>query len=167
MSSGIVDKLKLVCDMVFMKIAYGLNRREKQFVGLDIVPGKYFIDTDETKQSEREAMLRCVVDGVTVVVLSMADLGRGAGQASIVKAIEEAGGKVLLVEGRDGPLSPLVSKGLTPEQEEQMCRLWGNKALSEATRLVRIQEAFGKPIGKAQVYYVCVTKKKRNKSTEI
>ncbi|MGL4490531.1 MAG: hypothetical protein ACRCU5_13925 [Rhizobiaceae bacterium] len=144
-----------------MKIAYGLNRREKDFAGLEIVTGKYFIDTDTTDQSEREAMLHCVSNGVTVVVLSMVDLGRGAGQVSIVKAIDAAGGKVLLVEGRDGPPATLAEKGFTADQEAQMCRLWGNKALSEATRLVRIQEAFGHPVGKAQVYYICVTKPKR------
>lgn len=144
-----------------MKIAYGLNRREKEFAGMDIYPGKFFIDTKESGQAEREAMLLCVKPGVTVVVLSMADLGRGAGQVSIVKAIEAAGGTVEAREPLRPVSVPLPEKGLASEQEAEICRIWCNKALSEETRLIRIREFLGRDIAKAQVYYICVTKKKR------
>lgn len=128
---------------------------------MDIYPGKFFIDTKESGQAEREAMLLCVKPGVTVVVLSMADLGRGAGQVSIVKAIEAAGGAVEASEALRPATVPLPEKGLTSDQEAEMCRVWGNKALSEETRLIRIREYLGRDIAKAQVYYLCVTKPKR------
>lgn len=144
-----------------MRIAFGLNRREKEFSGLDIYPGKFFIDTKESGQLEREAMLHTVKKGVTVVVLSMADLGRGAGQVSIVKAIESAGGSIEVREAPKLASQPLPEKGLTDAQEAEICRVWGNKALSEETRLIRIKEFMGHEIAKAQVYYICVTKLKR------
>ena len=144
-----------------MRIAYGLNRREKSFAGANIEPGKYFIDTDRTGQAEREAMLLCILEGDVVVVMSKADLGRGAGQVSIIKQIEAAGATVEVLEAaKDAPL-PLSESGITGEQEEEICRIWRNRALSEATRLSRIEAYMGKPMGKHQVYYMCVTKRKR------
>lgn len=147
-----------------MRIAYGLNRREKSFASANIERGKFFIDTDNTKQLEREAMLHCVRPGVTVVVMAKKDLGTGAGQVSIIKAIEAAGGTVEVLEGvKDAP-PPLSETEMNAAQEAEICRIWGNKALSEATRLIRIAECLGKPMEKAQVYYLCVTKPKRKKA---
>lgn len=147
-----------------MRIAYGLNRREKSFATANITPGKFFIDTDNSKQLEREAMLHCVRPGVTVVVMAKKDLGTGAGQVSIIKAIEAAGGSVEVLEGAKDAPPPLSETEMNAAQEAEICRIWGNKALSEATRLIRIEEYLGKPMEKAQVYYVCVTKPKRKKA---
>jgi hypothetical protein len=144
-----------------MRIAYGFNRREKSFANANISQGKFFIDTKDSKQLEREAMLQCVKEGVTVVVMAKADLGRGAGQVSIIKAIEDAGGTVEVMEGAADAPEPLREANIQAEQEAEICRIWGNKALSEETRLIRIREYLGKPMDKHQVYYICVTKRKR------
>lgn len=138
-----------------------MNRREKSFANARIEPGKVFIDTDNSKQLEREAMLNCVCPGVTVVVMAKKDLGTGAGQVSIIKAIEAAGGSVEVLEGvKDAP-PPLSETGMGVAQEAEVRRIWLNKALSEATRLARIEELVGWPMAKAQAYYIAVTKEKR------
>lgn len=85
-----------------MRLAYGMNRTKKQFEGLDIPANKFFLDTDETKFSKRLLMVQSCKEGVTVVVLSMADFGKGRSQNKIVNAIQATGAVLDVVEG-DAP----------------------------------------------------------------
>ena len=146
-----------------MKIAIGLNRKEKDFVGIDISAGKFFIGDKNNIEAEKEAALFCVRPGVEAVVLSKADLGRGMGQVNYIKAIEKAGGVLIVHEGKKEVSEPLASDSLTTDQTNQICNIWGNSALSEATRLARIGDI--KPLNKNQVHYLCVTKPNRQRKS--
>ena len=111
------------------------------------------------------AMLHCVHPGVVVGVVKMADLGRGMGQVNAVKAITERGGVVQVFE-REGVKDVKPSKPgklvLTDEQRAAACAIWGNSAISEASRLHRIHAIDGMPqLDKNQIVYQCVTKPKR------
>ena len=57
--------------------------------------------------------------------------------------------------------SRFKSSELTKAQLAEITRIWENSRLSESTRLIRIEEYLGKPMAKAQAYYICVTKPKR------
>jgi len=142
-----------------MRIAIGLNRKEKDFDGMGISAGKFFIGDKNNIDDEKEAALFCIRPGVEVVVLSKADLGRGMGQVNYIKAIEKAGGVLIVCEAVQASPEPLSADSLTIEQTSRICKIWGNNALSEATRLARIGEI--KPMSKNQVHYLCVTKPKR------
>jgi hypothetical protein len=146
-------------------IAFGRNRRERDFAHLDIAPGRFFIETDKTSGSEWDDLLSCIDErpGLIVAVLSKADLGRGMGQVNAIKAIEERGCTIAVLPSDKPASAPLDPGKITPEMEAEMCRIWRNAALSEATRLARIAAIDGMPpLTKHQVYYLCVTKPKRN-----
>lgn len=151
--------MKLKWNKGDMKIAIGLNRKEKDFAGMGISAGKFFIGDKHNIDAEKEAALFCIRQGVEVVVLSKADLGRGMGQVNYIKAIEKAGGVLSVCEGDAQTHEPFSADSLTIDQTSQICNIWGNNALSEATRLARIGDI--KPMSKNQVHYLCVTKKKR------
>ena len=142
-----------------MKIAIGLNRKEKDFDGMGISAGKFFIGDKNNIDAEKEAALFCIRPGVEVVALAKADLGRGMGQVNYINAIEKAGGVLSVREGGTQSHEPLSADSLTSDQTSRICSIWGNNALSEATRLARIGDI--KPMSKNQVHYLCVTKKKR------
>jgi hypothetical protein len=146
-------------------IVFGRLRQERDFAHIKYEPGKVFIETKATHGSEFEAMLNCVRPGVIVGVLSMADLGRGMGQVNAVNAIKERGGSVQVFE-RDGVKDlkpPKPGKlALTDDQREAACAIWANSAISEASRLHRINAIDGMPqLNKNQIVYQCVTKPKR------
>lgn len=162
-----VDMLKNSLHIGCMKreiVAFGRNRRERDFAHLEIPVGKFFIETDKSGSAEWEALLACLHGrpGITVAVLSKADLGRGMGQVNAIRAIEERGGTVEVLPSDRQSVPPLDPGALTPEMEAEMCRIWSNSALSEATRLARIAAISGIPaMDKNRVYYICVTKPKR------
>jgi hypothetical protein len=79
-----------------MKIAYAMNRTEKQLRAAGVVADKYYLDNDHSGLQERLDMILAIAPGVTIEVVSMADFGRGRAQLKAVKAIEDAGGKILV-----------------------------------------------------------------------
>lgn len=81
-----------------MKVAYGMNRTRKEMDAAGVKAEKYFLDNKVSGMQERLDLVHAVKKGVTVVVLSMADFGKGMAQRKIVKAIEKAGGKIEVME---------------------------------------------------------------------
>ena len=169
MSTTIVDLLTIERHIGCMTgeiIAFGRNRRESDFAHIDVAPGRFFIETDKTGSTEWEGLLACLDDrpGLTVAVLSRADLGRGMGQVNAIAAIEAKGATIAVLPPARQSVPPLDAGALTPELERAMCVIWSNSALSEATRLARIAALPGVPrMDKNKVYYICVTKPKRAK----
>lgn len=89
-----VEIFLIVCDTMIMNIAYGYNRKPKDFKNLDITDDKFFLDNDLSGSQERLDMLMAIREGDTVVLLSMADLGKGQSQNKAVAAIEATGATI-------------------------------------------------------------------------
>jgi hypothetical protein len=146
-------------------IVFGRFRQERDFAHVKYEPGRVFIETKTTHGAEFEAMLHCVHHGVIVGVLKMADLGRGMGQVNAVKAITDRGGVVQVFEPVAGSVPKPSKDGklvLTDQQRDAACAIWANSAITEASRLHRINAIDGMPkLEKHQIVYQCVTKPKR------
>ncbi len=162
-----------------MRIAYGWSRTEKRgtrtititrsdkdFAGLDILKDRIFIDNDATGLKERDAMKACLRSGMTVVVLEMSDLGGGAGQAKVKRAIESAGAKIEGPDDRPKLEAPRKPSGrraavkLTPEQEQWACALWLDEYMTESHVLRRIETETGHAVDRNRMNYLCRTKPK-------
>jgi hypothetical protein len=87
-----------------MKIAYGMNRTEKQFRAAGVEADKFYLDNKMTGMRERLDMIVAAAKGVTVVVLSLADFGTGKAQQKAVRSIK-ATGATLEVAGDGLPAS--------------------------------------------------------------
>lgn len=94
----IVEMLKTLCNTLFMRIAYGMNRTKKEFAKLDISGEKFFLDNSLTGLQERLDMLMALREGDIVVLLSMADLGKGKSQIKAVEAIKATGAELEVLE---------------------------------------------------------------------
>ena len=89
-----VEMMKSLWHTDYMRAAYGYNRKEKDFANLNISDGKIWIDNKLTGLEQRMDMLLSIREGVTVVLLSMADLGKGKSQLKAIAAIEATGATI-------------------------------------------------------------------------
>lgn len=87
-----------------MKIAYGMNRTEKQFRAAGVEADKFYLDNKMSGMRERLDMMIAAGKGVTVVVLSLADFGTGKAQQKAIRAVK-ATGAALEVAGDGLPAS--------------------------------------------------------------
>lgn len=150
--------------MTLNRIAYGYKRRDRDFDGLAITPGKHFIDNNNTAYMERRAMLSACRPDVVVVVLSMGDFGKGAGAKRVKDAILATGAAI---EGPDDRVSPLPSKagrkgvGFTEDQLKWACALWLDPMRSEKSVLERVFSETGIVANRDQMNYICRRKPKK------
>jgi len=95
-----VEMFKSLCHRTYMRAGYGYNRKEKDFDDLNISKDKIFIDNKFSGLQARLDMLLSFRGhkGITVVLLSMADLGNGKSQLKAVAAIEAAGATIEVQE---------------------------------------------------------------------
>ena len=150
-------------------IAYGVKRKEREFSHVPYMDGQIYIDTDQSLEAEREILLDLVEDKaphykIVIAVLETKDFGRGIGYKSFVKAVESRGGTVKLYPPKASAKAKKETGNpiLTDEQTDKVCVVWANNGLSEASRIARINNLEGVPkLDKSQIYYVCVTKPKR------
>lgn len=153
-----------------MRIAYGVNRHEKDFDGLDIEPDMIAIDNKETFETERQVLgtwlrelKRRGTENVVVVILDNGDLGRGAGAAQFRKMITDTGATI------EGPKdrAPTGKKGrpenplLTDEQQQKICALWNSGNFHERTVINRVKKEYGITLTRDNLNYYCKTKPKR------
>lgn len=147
-----------------VRIAYGFNRRDRDFRDFDISEAKYFIDNDKTDREELRAALVSCQEGVTVVVLQVGDFGPGAKAKQIVKEIEATGAAVEVAEkpvGKRG--APL--KGEMSEADEKWAKaLWLDKSRTKTVVLARINERTGQEFTRDQLNYRFIGRAKRKKS---
>lgn len=87
-----------------MKIAYGMNRTEKQFRAAGVEADKFYLDNKMSGMRERLDMMIAAGKGVTVIVLSLADFGTGKAQQKAIRSIK-ATGAALEVAGDGLPAS--------------------------------------------------------------
>jgi hypothetical protein len=123
-----------------MKIAYAMNRTEKQMRAAGVVADKYYMDNDMSCLQERLDMVKAVAPGVTVEVLTMADLGRGRAQLKAVRSIEAAGGKIVVV-GDGAPAGaggrPQADKWPSDEALTDALVIWDALPAPEALKLIK------------------------------
>jgi hypothetical protein len=154
-----------------MRIAYGVNRHEKDFDCLDIDPEMIAIDNKETLENERKVLgswlrefQRRGTENVVVVILHDGDLGRGAGAAQFRKMITDTGATI---EGpKDRPSTPKprgrrVKPHLTDEQEQKVCALWNGGGFKQATLIARVKKEYGVELNRDQLNYICKRKPKQ------
>jgi len=94
-----------------MNIGYGINRRVSDFAkaALDLDGFgdlRLWVDTDEKVRPEFSSMLMSLVEGDTVSVLSLADLGKGFDLAENKRKIEAHGAAVSLIDDATPPPEP-------------------------------------------------------------
>lgn len=109
-----------------MEIFYGYERSDK--VPQELGIKRAYIDTHQTRRSERADMFATGVrDGVTVVVLSESDLGRGAEIAQMRDQIAKAGASIRVESGTAADPKPAGRPKLfdpTPDQDKQIKALY-------------------------------------------
>jgi hypothetical protein len=153
-----------------MRIAYGVNRHEKDFDGLDIDPDMFAIDSKETFELERQVLgswlrefQRRETENVVVVILDNGDLGRGAGAAQFRKMITDTGATIEGPKDRE----PTGKKGrpenphLTEDEEQKVCALWNSGNFREKTIIARVKKQYGVELNRDQLNYICKRKPKR------
>lgn len=151
------------------RIAYGVNRRDKDFRLLGVPLDKIFIDNNLTDGEEKRAMVATCRDDVTVVVLSMGDFGKGAGAKRFKDAILATGA---IIEGPDDRDDPLPKKtgprglGFTDEQVDWACALWLDPLRSERSVLARIKDETEIEANRDQMNYLCRRKPKLKAAKE-
>ena len=153
-----------------MRIAYGVNRHEKEWDGLDIDPDMFAIDDKTTFELQRQVLgtwlrefQRRETENVVVVILDNGDLGRGAGAAQFRKMITDTGATI------EGPKdrAPTGKKGrpekphLTEEQEQAVCALWNSGNYREKTIINRVRKEHGVTLNRDQLNYICKRKPKQ------
>lgn len=140
-----VELLIIICNITSMRLAYGYNRKEKDFAELNITAGKFFLDNKHSGFGERLDMIKCCREGVTVVVLSMADFGKGRSQNKIVNAIKGTGASLEVVEGNT-PKGDAGRPGTvnfdTDEDLKEALFIWS--AMPDKAALAEIGKRFGK-----------------------
>ena len=146
------------------RIAYGFNRRDRDFRDFDIAENKFFIDNDKTDREELRAALVFCEEGVVVVVMALGDFGPGAKARQIVQEIEAKGATVEVAEKpvakRGAPL-----KGEMSEADEKWAKaLWLDKSRTKATVLARINDRTGQQFTRDQLNYRFIGRAKRKKS---
>lgn len=153
-----------------MRIAYGVNRKEKDFDDLDIDPDMFAIDNKDTLENERQVLgtwlrefQRRKTENVVVVILHDGDLGRGVGAAQFRKMITDTGATI---EGpKDRPSTPKprgrrVKPLLTEDQEQKVCALWNGGGLQKKTIIARVKKEYGVELDRHQLNNICVRKPK-------
>lgn len=135
-----VEMFLMVCNTVIMNIAYGYNRKPKDFKNLDIADGKFFLDNDFSRSQERLDMLMAIQEGDTVVLLSMADLGKGQSQKKAVAAIEATGATIKVQEdeapkGKSG--RPQTVNFASDDDLEKALSYWRNLPEKDALALIK------------------------------
>lgn len=154
-----------------MRIAYGVNRHENDFDGLDIEPEMFAIDNKDTLENERQVLgtwlrefERRKTENVVVVILHDGDLGRGAGAAAFRKMITDTGATI---EGpKNRPTVPKqrgrrVEPHLTEEQEQKVCALWNGGGFKQTTLIARVKKEYGVELNRDQLNYICKRKPKQ------
>lgn len=129
-----------------MRLAYGYNRKEKDFAKLSITAGKFFIDNKFSGLQERLDMMQTLREGATVVLLSMADLGKGKAQLKAVAAIE-ATGAIIEVQSNsiNAPAEMGRPKTVVFDSDEDLksaLEIWA--VLPEKEALIQIGRQFDK-----------------------
>jgi hypothetical protein len=169
-STFIVDMRIKYVYLRCMRIAYGYNRHEKDFDGLDIDPDMFTLDDKKTFEDQRQVLgawlrefQRRKTEGVVVVILDNGDLGRGAGAAQFRKMITDTGATI---EGpKDRPSAG--SKGrperphLTEDQEQKVCALWNGNNFRQSTLISIIKRDYGVELNRDQLNYICKRKPAR------
>lgn len=155
-------------------VFFGYNRKPKEYAHIPYVTGKAFIAMHGDAGAAREDLFMAIEGrNLVVAILSTADLGRGAAIPKFFEEVEKRGSTVRVYEQsavakKKHPVSD-KKLNLTPEQTDTVCGIWGRSYLTEADRLAQINALDGVPLmNKAQVYYTCRTKPKREaaKSTD-
>lgn len=153
----------LARGMSINKVAYGVNRSDKDFRNLGVPVGKIFIDNRQTGEEEKRALFAALREGVVVVVLSMGDLGKGAGAKRFKDAILKTGATIEGPDDRDDPLPKKAGRrgiGFTPEQVDWACAMWLDPLRSENSVLIRVKDETGIEANRHQMNYLCRRKPK-------
>lgn len=123
-----------------MRIAYAMSRTEKQLRAAGIVADKYYLDNDHSGMRKRLDMILAIAPGVIVEVASMADLGRGRSQLKAVKAIEAAGGTIV-VKSNEAPAGvggrPQTTQWPSDEALTDALVIWDALPEPEALALIK------------------------------
>jgi len=154
-----------------MRIAYGVNRHEKDFDGLDIEPEMFAIDNKNTFEDERQVLgtwlrefQRRGTENVVVVILHDGDLGRGAGAAQFRKMITDTGATIEGPKDRQSTPKPRGRRPkphLTEEQEQKVCALWNGGGFKQSTIIARVKKEYGVTLDTDQLNYICKRKPKQ------
>ena len=156
--------------MSIRKVAYGVNRSDRDFRNLGVPIDKIFIDNKMTGEEEKRAMFAAIDEGVVVVVLSMGDFGKGAGAKRFKDAILAKGATIEGPDDRDDPLPRKSGRrgiGFTPEQVDWACALWLDPLRSERSVLARIKTETEIEANRDQMNYLCRRKPKLKASKAI
>lgn len=124
-----------------MRKAYGMNRTAREFANCGIEGEKFFLDTDATMGQARLDLLLSLQKGDVVVVLTMADFGKGKAQLKAVAAIRKTGAAIEVVDEEPAKSGRPSGIEWTPEKLNRALYLWG--VLSEKDALLRIKIELG------------------------
>lgn len=142
---------------MIITIAYGRERKERDFKAHDISPRQFYLDQGK-EITQFEWLIDALRGGEVVIILNKGDLGRGAQVKRRMGALE-AKGAIVKVVGEDKPASAFTKAKFTPEESTIACDIWASLG-GEATRLKLIEERTGKVKNRDQMNYECLRKPK-------
>ena len=148
-----------------MKIAYLYDRNIQD--AADWGCEKVFADTPETRRMERNDLIEhALAPGDTLCIAARSDIGRGREVPILLERIAAMG---VYVDVRGEPAKPKGKPGRkakldpTPDQEAQICRLWGS-ALDQSHVLERAAEIAGvEGVTRNQINRLCGPRHKKQK----
>ena len=148
----------------YVRIAYGFNRRDRDFKDCKIDGNRYFIDNDHTDREELRAALLACRPGVAVVVMQMSDFGHGAKAKQIREEIEATGAIVEVVEKIVGKRGAPLKGEMSASDEKWAKALWLDKSRTKTIALARINERTGQAFTRDQLNYRFIQREKNKKS---
>ena len=152
-----------------MKIGYAYRRTEAAL--RDAGAEKVFIDISPQRTERNDLLAYGLRTGDELVLLSIRDLGGSAKADAAMKArIEAMGVTVTVVQMPDdkpaGKLGRPKGYDPTPEQDEQIRKVWLCWHYTEAYKLRRAAEIYGSPVGRGVLFnrYGSMSKPKEGQS---
>lgn len=149
------DSQKDAAYILGMKIGYGYRRDEADLKSAGAE--KVYVDISRERQERADMVAYGLREGDTLLLLSMRDLG-GAPKADAMwrERVEAMGVAIKVVALPDDKPPAKIGRPKkyepTPEQEEQIRKIWLCWHYTEAYKLRRAAEIYGHPVGRGVLF---------------
>jgi len=149
------DSQKSRAYILCMNIGYGYQRKEADLEAAGAE--KVYVDVTRERRERADLVAYGLREGDTLILLSMRDLG-GAPKADAMwqERIEDMGVAIKVVALPDDKPPAKIGRPKkydpTPEQDEQVRKLWLCWHYTEAYKLRRASEICGHPVGRGVLF---------------